>query len=414
MNDTSTNAHPQTRGRGILPRPLVWALWAILILLLCGLVLRLYQHFSPGNRGPEKPQPQAVRVATARTGSMDVFFQALGTVTSPNTVTVKSRVDGQLMALHFTEGQYVKAGDLLAEIDPRPFEVQLQQAQGELARNEALLKDARLDLARYRRLIKEQSVSQQQLQAQESLVGQYEGSVLSGKAAVADAELQLTYSRITAPVSGRVGLRAVDVGNMIRATDSDGLVLITQFQPMDVIFSLVEKQIPDVVAAMQSPERLRVEALGQNNSGLLAVGELLTIDNQIDAGTGTVRARAVFSNEDQALFPNQFVNTRLKVRTLENALIIPSSAVQRSNKGFFVYRVQAGKGGSVTTLVDIVPGYATDTETVVVSGLSENDIVVIDGVDRLRDGQAVTYDDPAPPGRTSDPVAGNGPERSGK
>jgi multidrug efflux system membrane fusion protein len=346
------------------------------------------RSFRPGETAGEAPGPLAVRAAAAHTGSLDVYFQALGTVTSPGTVTVKSRVDGQLMALHFLEGQSVQEGDLLAEIDSRPFAIKLMQAQGDLVRNEALLTDARLDLERYRKLVKEQSVSQQQVQAQESLVGQYEGAVISGKAAVADAELQLAYSRITAPVSGRVGLRNVDVGNMIRSSDSGGIVVITRMQPMDVIFTLVEKQIPDVIASMRSGPPLTVEAWGQDNRDLFAVGELLTIDNQIDTATGTVRARAVFSNTDGRLFPNQFVNVRLKVKTLQDVLLIPSSAVQRNARGFFVHVVL--EDGTVKGR-DITTGYATDAETVVLSGLSPGDIVVTEGVDRLRDGLRVTY-----------------------
>ena len=357
---------------------------AVLVLAIAALV---YLRLTPKDVVREAPKPQPVRVAEARLGSMDVYFQALGTVTSPNTVTVKSRVDGQLMALHFIEGQVVRQGELLAQIDPRPFEVQLQQAKGSLARDEALLKDAELDLQRYRKLIREQSISAQQLQAQEGLVGQYKGAVISDQAAVADAELQLTYSRITAPISGRVGLKKVDVGNMIRASDSEGIVVITQMRPMHVVFTLVEKLIPEVVPAMRKGGPLTVEAWGQDNQTLLATGELLTIDNQIDTATGTVKAKAVFTNDDRRLFPNQFVNARLKVRTLDDVLIIPSSAVQRNNDGFFVYIVEDGKTRSQVITVD----YATDTETVVKSGLSQGDIVVTDGVDRLRDGIEVTH-----------------------
>lgn len=359
----------------------------LIAMLLVGAAWLVSAHFA--GRPPERPAPKAqpVRAARARTENMDVFIRALGTVTSPNTVTVKSRVDGQLMALHFTEGQAVRKGDLLAEIDPRPFEVQLQQALGSLARDEALLKDARLDLERYRKLIKERSISEQQLQTQEGLVGQYAGTVITDKAAVANAELQLAYSRITAPISGRVGLKKVDAGNMIRASDSDGLVVITQMQPMHVIFTLVEKQIPEVTAAMQRSGPLFVEARDQDNRTLLATGKLLTIDNQIDTATGTVKAKAVFANDEHKLFPNQFVNIRLRIATLEQALIIPSSAVQRNNDGFFVYVVQDGKTHSRA----IATGHATDMETVVNSGLVAGDTVVTDGVDRLRDGMAVTY-----------------------
>lgn len=363
------------------------------LLLLIASAAYAWVRFGVGEEAREAPKPLVVRAGEARISNVDVYFNALGTVTSPNTVTVRSRVDGELIALHFREGRFVKEGALLAEIDPRPFEVQKMQAEGQLARDEALLRQARLELERYRRLIKEHSVSAQQVETQEGLVGQYEGAVLADKAAVADAELQLTYSRITAPMSGRVGLRKVDVGNMIRASDTEGIVVITQMQPMDVIFTLVEKQIPEVIQAMRiarkegtdGSRKLLVEAWGQDNRTLLATGELLTIDNQIDTATGTVKAKARFENEEYRLFPNQFVNARLKVKTLESVLVIPGAAVQRNNEGFFVYVVEDGK----TRAQAITTGYATDTETVVDSGLKAGDVVVTDGVDRLRDGMRV-------------------------
>ena len=359
----------------------------VCVVLLLGAALYYFRVV----RGTPPPQegvrPLAVRVAKAKTGTVPVYFNALGTVTPPRTVTVKSRVDGELIALHFREGQKVREGQMLAEIDPRPFEVQKARALGNLAKDEALLKDANLDLERYRKLIKERSISQQQLQSQEALVGQYVGAVTADKAAVADAELQLTYSRITAPVTGRVGLRKVDVGNIVRASDSDGIVVITQMQPMDVVFTLVEKQIPDVVEAMRRDGRLLVEAWGQDNTKKLASGRLVSLDNQIDTSTGTVKAKAMFDNEDELLFPNQFVNVRLRVKQLENVLTIPSSAVQRNNKGFFVYVVEDGK----TRMQELELGYATDRNTVVGNGLQSGDIVVTDGVDRLREGSPVTF-----------------------
>ena len=360
---------------------------------LLGIALAVYavQRFSGSTDGPPPDMTQSVLAVAARNGSMDIYFQALGTVTPPNTVTVKSRVDGELVALHFAEGQMVNQGDLLAEIDPRPFTVQLHQAQGQLAKDEALLRQAELELARYKKLFKERSVSAQQLEAQEGLVGQYKGAVLSGQAAVADAELQLGYSRVTAPISGRAGLRKVDHGNIIRSADSEGIVVITQMQPMNVVFTLVEKQIPDVLEAMRMAHdkggTLSVEAWSQDNKTLLETGWLASMDNQIDTATGTLKAKAEFANEQSRLFPNQFVNTRLKVATLENVLIIPTAAVQRNNQGFFVWRE---KDGAVQA-TPITVGYATDSKSVVESGLAEGDVVITDGVDRLRDGTKVRY-----------------------
>lgn len=371
------------------------AVRVIAVVLVAAAALYAWTRLRSAGDGPPRIPPQTVRTAAAAIEDVDVYFQALGTVSSPNTVTVKSRVDGELVALHFTEGQFVKEGELLAQIDPRPFEVQLQQAIGQLTRDEALLKQAELELERYRRLIKERSISPQQLEAQEGMVGQHQGAVISGKATVADAELQLTYSRITAPVSGRVGLRRVDLGNMVRASDSDGLVVITQMRPMNVVFTLVEKQIPDVVRAMRSARQdgrtLEVEAWGQDMRDIFASGRLITIDNQIDTATGTVKAKAEFDNDDYRLFPNQFVNARLKVRTLEKALTVPSSAVQRNNDGFFVYLVEDGKARTQP----IETFHATDLVTVVAKGLKAGDVVVTDGVDRLRDGTPVVYERPA-------------------
>lgn len=360
--------------------------FALLVLLLAG-GYALYALFKGKGAPDAGKKPQAVRVASARPGDIPVYLQALGTVTPPSTVVVKSRVDGQLMRLHFTEGQMVNEGDLLAEVDPRPFEVQRKQALGALARDEAQLKGARLDLERFRKLIKEQSVSLQQLQAQEALVGQYEGAVLTDKASVADAELQLTYCRIVAPESGRVGLKQVDAGNIIHASDANGIVVITQTRPMDVLFTLVEKDIPQVLESMRGNPSLAVEAWGQDGKTLLGSGTLLSLDNQIDTATGTVKAKARFDNQDDRLFPNQFVSIRLLVKTLDNVLIVPSSAVQRGSEGFFVYAVANG----TTRMQPVTAAYATATDTVIDSGLKSGDIVVTDGVDRLRAGTAVTY-----------------------
>ncbi|MDR2161494.1 MAG: MdtA/MuxA family multidrug efflux RND transporter periplasmic adaptor subunit [Desulfovibrio sp.] len=334
------------------------------------------------------PPPQAQPVRTAEVALMDfpLYFYGLGTVTPENTVLVKSRVDGELIAIHFTEGQDVAAGDLLAEIDPRPFEVRLKETEGALARDAALLRDARLDLERYRGLIRKEAVSAQQLQAQESLVGQYEGAVRMDEAAIADARLQLEYSRITAPVSGRLGLRQADLGSMIRASDATGLVVITQIRPMHVIFSLVEKQVPEVLRAMRTGP-LPVEAWDQDNKQLLASGTLLTLDNRIDSATGTVKAKAVFDNAGEQLFPNQFVNVRLLTATLAGTPAVPSAAVQRNNDGFFVYVVQPD---NTVRVRPVRTGRASASHTVIAEGLAPGEIVVSAGLDRLRDGSAVT------------------------
>jgi multidrug efflux system membrane fusion protein len=355
--------------------------------LLFGAGLYAYRHFQgAGSEGGPPPGPRTVRAATVRTGDVDVFIRALGTATSPHTVTVRSRVDGELTALHFVEGQMVAAGDLLAEIDPRPYKAQLQRAAGALATDEALLRQARRELERYRKLIREHSVSAQQLETQEGEVGRQEGAVTAGRAAVAEAELMLEYCGIRSPVSGRAGLRKVDPGNMIRASDDTGIVVITQLQPMNVIFTLVENQIGDVLKAMSGDAPLLAEVRGQDGT-LIENGRLLTIDNQIDTSTGTVKAKAVFVNKEGLLFPNRFVNVQLRVATIKDALLVPTSAVQRNNEGAFVYVVENGRA----VMRNIRPGYAQDRESVVEEGLRAGDVVVVDGVDRLRDGMPVVY-----------------------
>ncbi len=370
------------------------SLWRwILILLIVGAGIGARFYFTKTSTQPTGTMEQSVRVATAERKDIPQYFSGLGVVTPQNTVLIQSRVEGQLMSLHFTEGQIVQANDLLAVIDPRPFEVQLKQAEGALARDTALLKNARLDYARYQKLMREDSVALQQVQAQEAALGQYEGVVAVDLATVANVRLQLEYCRVTAPISGRIGIKQVDVGNMIRA-NSAGIALITQTQPIQVVFTLVERQIPQVLAAMKlvqgqtPPARLPVEAWDQDGKNLLATGELLTLDNQIDSSTGTVKAKALFTNANDELFPNQFVNAKLRVKMMEQALTIPSAALQRNNKGVFVYIVDSAKK---VTMRPVTPGYVSGEITVVEKGLELGEIVVVDGVDQLRDGTTVRF-----------------------
>lgn len=410
----------------------------IIVILL---VWFIYSKMKAPSGRPVDVQP--VGVAIAKITSIPEYYPAIGTVAPYNSVLIQSRVDGFLTAVHFVEGDYVEKGELLVEIDPRPFEIQLRQAQAALARDMAILKEAKLDLVRYRRLIKEESVSLQQLQSKESLVGQYEGTVMADEATIANAKLQLTYSKVTAPISGRLGLKTVDVGDIVRSSDSNGIVRITQSDPSFVIFTIVEKRIPDLLDAMQKSKHLTsnvvattnstqtisaqsktqglvVEAWDQQNSRKLASGRLLTLDNQIDSGTGTVKAKALFDNAEGKLFPNQFVNVRLLLRSLDNSLVVPTSAVQRSNNGFFVFvitpekkeegeeqpkaqvdkkertnstteRVRPPLQYGTATIRTITTGYATDTATVITNGIEPDDIVVTDGVDQLREGSSVSY-----------------------
>ncbi len=337
-----------------------------------------------------------VRVAVALAQNVPHFLNGLGTVLPSGDVLVTSRVDGQLLRLHFAEGQRVKAGDLLAEIDPRPFQASLDQAMGNLARDKAQLENARKDLSRYIKLAQGNFIAAQQYETQRALVRQYEGTVKADQAAVDSARLQLEYSRISAPISGRLGLRTVDEGNMIKSPDSSGLVRITEISPCDVIFTLPESQVPLVVQALRraeaqpDPQRLVVQAWDREQKHLLGTGHLISLDNQIDSATGTVRLKAAFPNRDEALYPNQFVNARLLVRVLHNAVTVPAAAVQLGRRGAYVYVVLPGeKGQDEAQLRLVTPGISTAGLTVIEKGLEPGAKVVVDGLDRLREGIAV-------------------------
>ncbi|MCP1440418.1 multidrug efflux system membrane fusion protein [Erwinia persicina] len=343
-------------------------------------------HASGGGRkaagGPLAP----VQAAAAARQSVPQYLTGLGTVAAANTVTLRSRVDGDLMALHFTEGQEVKAGQLLAEIDPRPFQVALTQAQGQLARDQATLANARRDLARLEKLVKTNLVSQQELDTQRALVSETLGTIKADEGSVASAQLNLTYSRITSPISGRVGLRQVDIGNYISSGDTNGIVVITQTHPVELVFSLPENQIETLLNAQKSGQTVPVEAWDRSNKTLLATGSLLSMDNQIDVTTGTIKVKAQFTNQDDRLFPNQFVNARLQVNTLHDAIVIPVAALQMGNEGHFVWVVNSdGKVSKKTITVSV-----QDSEKAIVdAGLDEGEKVVTDGIDRLTEGATV-------------------------
>src|SRR5882757_7594700 len=289
-----------------------------------------------------------VVVSTAQRGDLPVYFNGLGTVTAFNTVTVRSRVDGQLVSIAFKEGQFVHQGDLLAQIDPRPFQVQLEQALGQLAKDQAQRKDAEVNFERYKLLFKEGVIPQQQLDTQGALVGQVDGAITSDQSQIDNAKLQLTYSRITAPISGRIGLRLVDAGNIVHATDANGLLVITQLQPISVIFSLPQDQLPEVNAKLRSGVQLAVDAYDRDDTAKIASGKLQTIDNQIDPTTGTYKLKSIFANADNALFPNQFVNVHLLVDTKHNLTIVPAAAIQRGPQGTYVYAVAIDSAGKDT------------------------------------------------------------------
>jgi len=336
------------------------------------------------------PRIVPVVTATACNGDMELYLNGLGTVTAFKTVTIKSRVEGELVEVAFTEGQMVSEGDLLARIDPRPFNVQLAQAEGQLARDEAGLKVNKLTLTRYEGLLSSKAVTQQQVDEQVALVQQSEGAIKTDKAMIASARLQLTYSRITAPISGRIGLRLVDLGNIVRANDPTGLAVITQLQPIALVFTIPQDSINRVQKKFSASEPLAVEAYDRDFGTKLATGTLLAIDNQVDSTTATVRLKAVFENEDNMLFPNQFVNARLLVDVKRDAVIVPAAAVQQGPNGTFVYVVTADGTDRSVKLRNVVAGTTEGDQTVIEKGLSHGDVVVTDGVDKLVDGAKVT------------------------
>src|SRR5467141_418780 len=339
---------------------------------------------SPGAAGKGKGSSGAgagglvvpVVVATAQRGDLPVYFNGLGTVTAYNTVTVRSRVDGQLVSVAFKEGQFVHEGDLLAQIDPRPFQVMLEQALGQLAKDQAQRRDAEVNHERFKLLFKEGVIPQQQLDTQAALVGQFDGAIESDQSQINNAKLQLTYSRITAPISGRIGLRLVDAGNIVHASDTNGLLVITQLQPISVIFSLPQDQLPDVNSKLRSGVQLIVDAYDRDDTAKIASGKLQTIDNQIDLTTGTYKLKSIFSNADNVLFPNQFVNVHLLVDTRRNLTIVPTAAIQRGPQGTYLYAAAPDN----TAKIRIVTIAQTTGNSIGLSaGVNPGDMVVIDG-----------------------------------
>lgn len=338
-----------------------------------------------GGAGGGSPVVPVV-VATAQHGDLPVYFTGLGTVTAFNTVTVHTRVDGQLVSVAFKEGQFVHQGDVLAQIDPRPFQVILEQAEGQLAKDQAQRKDAEVNLERFKLLYGEGVIPKQQMDTQQSQVGQFDGAIKTDQATIDSAKLQLSYSHITAPISGRIGLRLVDAGNMVHAADPGGLLVITQLQPISVIFSLPQDQLPQVVTKTRSGTQLPVEAFDRDNTAKIASGSLASIDNQIDTTTGTYKLKATFKNDDNVLFPNQFVNVHLLVDTKRNLTIVPTAAIQRGPQGTYVYAVDST---NVVKIHNVTIAQTTNDSAGLSNGLNPGEVVVIDGQDKLQEGVKV-------------------------
>ncbi len=367
-----------------------WLISAAALLALLLLVQQLAKPNAPQRpeRGPRGAANEEFLVSASAVERVDlpVHYNALGTVTAFNTVVVRSRVDGELIKVLFEEGQRVKAGDLLAVIDPRSYRVALDEAEGTLQQNQAQLRNAEIDLQRYRDLFAEDSIARQTLDTQQALVNQYRGTLKANQASVDQAKLNLQFSQVRAPIGGRLGLRQVDVGNQISTGDTAGLVVITQVQPINVVFSLPEPQLPLIRQQLTSGKPLPVEAFDRNQQMALASGALASIDNQIDITTGTLKLKARFDNNDEALFPNQFVNVRLLAQTLPQVLVISANAVQRGSQGSFVYVLDGDNRVSMRT---VTLGVTAEERLQVLSGLEAGERVVTEGVDRLRDGMQV-------------------------
>ncbi|HEX5410687.1 MAG TPA: MdtA/MuxA family multidrug efflux RND transporter periplasmic adaptor subunit [Terriglobia bacterium] len=380
------------------PRKHSWAGWVWLVILaLVGFGAYSYIH-RRGRAGPAATTGQSaagrgrggavtpVVAVKALKGNIGVYLSGLGTVTPIYTVVVKSRVDGQLMKVNYREGDYVHEGDPLVEIDPRPFQVQLMQAEGQFGKDQAALDNAQLDLTRYQTLLTHNAIPEQQLATQKALVEQDAGAVKTDQATVANAKLNIAYCHITAPITGRIGLRLVDPGNYVQAGSQSGLLVITQVRPISVIFTIPEDQVPAVLQKLRHGARLRVDAYSRDMGTQLATGSLTTVDNQIDPTTGTLRLRATFNNSDDALFPNQFVNARLLVEQKRGVTLVPNAVVQRNTEMAYVYLV---KPDSTVTIRKVAVGTTEEDQTEISSGLTPGDVVVMTGVDKLQEGSKV-------------------------
>jgi multidrug efflux system membrane fusion protein len=396
-----TQPAPMTRAPAAVRKPRLRRaiVFLVLLLLAAGAAWWWFARPAPQPAGRTPPgrtaeaPPQPVGAETIASGDIRIILNELGTVTPLANVTVKTQINGQLVDVGFQEGQMVKKGDFLAQIDPRPYQVALEQAEATLAKDQAVLYQAQADLTRYQLLAKQNSIALQQAENQRFVVAQDQAATQVDQAQIDSAKLNLTYAHITAPVGGRVGLRQVDPGNYVQTSDANGLVVLTQIEPISVIFTVTEDNLPAVMKRLRAGAKLPVESYDRSNTALLATGELSSVDNQVNTTTGTVNMRATFANAEDALYPNQFVNARLLVDTLQDVVRVPVAAVQQGAPGSYVYVINAD---NTVTARPVKLGPTDGGYEQVLSGLSAGERVVIDGTDRLRDGQKVMIPPPAP------------------